>query len=254
MMKQFLCAVAVGAFGASALANVSVPGAVLGEGSLSSPHGSIFRSGSFGPRNPLGDTYGAEPLLQDGASAFFLDNGAASVFNFDGASENGGASTAYQFGVDMIAVEAFTPSATGGLVQVEVAAVDALAGANVPWVPAGVLGPAGPFNSWRLDVGSTAATNPVDIALGAGQTINVLNSGFTAFNSAGASIGTFALTLDTSGPTQVSGLGVVGLGGADIAGFDMASIQLFWEYEVVPAPAGVMLLGFGGLALARRRR
>jgi hypothetical protein len=136
----------------------------------------------------------------------------------------------------MRVVESFIPSAVGGAIMVEIIALD-LAGALADWVPVGAVGPNGIFTTWRMDVGSNAAIDPIDIlSLNPGDTITVLSSGFTAFDLVGLPIGTFGLTVDTSDATSVSGVGVVGIGGGDIAGAGLGSIQMFWEYEVIPVP------------------
>jgi len=211
--------------------------AVLGTGAPA-PYGSIAGSGG---QQRGGDTYNAAPLVQDGVSAFYISDAAPSTHMFDGTVEGAGNNLANPGGTFAI-VEAQTPLGLTDLIQVEMIALNA-AGAPAPWVT--VPG----FTSWRLDIGAIAAgTDAIDLG-----PINVVASGFTVFNSAGASLGTFGLTVDASTGSSVAGVGVVGLGGGDIAGFDLASIQLFWEVEIVPEPASLTLVLLGGLALLRRR-
>lgn len=209
---------------------------------VEAPYPSVFgtggASGVSGSDDPSGDTFGAEPLVQDAANAYYLDDATASSFTFDGTPENGGNSVLYLASVtEMRVAEVFTPSASGGTVQVGVAAFDSL-GALVDWVPSGSTAPGGEtLIAWRLDVGSTAAIDPIDIlSLNPGDTINVLNSGFTIYDLQGTPLGTYPLTIDTSDTTSVSGVALIGLGGADIAGFGLGSIEMFWEYEVIPVP------------------
>jgi hypothetical protein len=198
---------------------------------------------AIGETDPTGDTYSSAPLVQDGASAFFISDIAPATVTFDAISENGGvnsASTDSTFAIN----EAFIPGVGpngGDIIAVEYTALD-IAGAPTAWVAAGVAGPAGPFTAWRLDVGGTAGGTD-DIM----NTDAILSSGFSIFDSAGGGLGTFGLTVDSSTAAGVSGLGVVGLGGADIAGFDLATIQLFWEVQPVPEPGSIALMLIGSL-------
>ena len=215
--------------------------AVIQPGSVEAPYPSLFGAGdtrkSTPTDDPTGDTFGAEPLVQDGGGAFFLDDVNASSFTFDTVVEDGGDNTLHAVApVEMLVVESYTPTAVGGTVSVEIAAVD-VAGGLIEWVPTGATGPNGIYTAWRADVGSTSAVDPINIlSLNPGDTITVLTSGFTAYDLVGAPLGTFALALDTSDATSVSGVAVLGLGGADIAGFGLGSVQLFWDYEVIPVP------------------
>lgn len=208
---------------------------------VDAPYPSLFGPGGVSPGpatdDPTGDTFGAEPLLQDGVTATYLDDALASSFTFDASSENGGNNVLYTLAAtEMGVAEMFTPSAVGGTIVIEIAAFD-VAGAVVDWVPTGATGPNGSFTDWRADVGSTAAVDPINIlSLNPGDTITILSSGFTIFDLASTPLGSYPLSLDSSDTTSVSGLAVIGLGGTDIAGFGFGSIQLFWEYEVIPVP------------------
>jgi hypothetical protein len=204
------------------------------------------------PQSPVdGDTYDARALLQDGVNAFFIDD-APDNHGFGG-SEDAGTNFVGNAG-DRFSIASLHTVLGGGteLVQVEMTNLSAN-GAPSAWQPtAGLLSPNDlVFNSWRFDMGSTAAGTD---AIAWSNDFAIINSGFTAFDSTGASLGTFALTLDTSTANSMSGVAVLGLGGADIGGFDMVSIQLFWEIEKVPAPGSMALLGMVGLASMRRRR
>jgi hypothetical protein len=227
----------------------SLDGVILGQS-----EGTNTRFGSisgFGPQSPVaGDTYDARALLQDGINAFFIDD--VPDNHAFGGVEAAGANFAGNAG-DSFSIASLNTVLGGGteLVQVEMANFSAN-GALSAWLPIPGNGPNGvPFTSWRMDMGSTAAGTD-DIAWS--NDFTIINSGFTAFDSTGASLGTFALTLDTSTANSMSGVAVIGLGGADIGGFDMASIQLFWEIEKIPAPGAVTLLSMVGLVSMRRRR
>lgn len=205
---------------------------------------------------PLGDLYSAEALVQDGASAFFLDDGAFDHV-FDGAAEFGGVSSTAA-GASFVYNEALFDNGDGTFTAVSQAFhVDDATGGLVDWVPAGVTGPAGPFTAWRFDAGAPAAPNPIDIALGAGESIVVTEVLSFLTDTAGGSLGAFDITggaNDFTTTTSLGGIALIGLGGADIAGFGVGSLGLQWTYEIVPAPASAALFGLGGLAAARRRR
>ncbi len=253
-MRSHAIGVLVGLAGLAAIAGADVAvynGVVLGEtASLETRWGSIY--GIAGRAPVAGDTFGARALVQDGASAFFIDD--VPDTHLFGAVEAAGVNFLGNLG-DSFSIASAVTDLGGGqeLVQVEMTNLNA-SGAPSMWHPTpGLLSPNGvPYNSWRLDVGSTAAgTDDIawDPALFA-----VVSSGFTAFDSTGASLGTFALTLDTSTATGLSGVGVIGIGGGDIGGFDLASIQLFWEVKKVPAPGSLGVIGLGALFAVRRRR
>ncbi len=220
--------------------------------------GSLRDGGGFDAWSVLGDTYGAEPLAQDGASAFYISSAGTSpptaIFTFD--------QTLKLHGTNLTGAPQPTPTDTfnvidlqthlgGGayLIQTEIVSLD-VTGAPVPWVAAGVTGPGGAFTSWRIDVGGLAAFADL---INPDSPFTITSAGFEAFNSAGASLGAFGLTVDLSDPTGMGGVGVVGLGGPDIAGFDLASLQVFFTTIPEPGSAGVLAL-VGVAFFARRRR
>ncbi len=83
----------------------------------------------------------------------------------------------------------------------------------------------------------------------------LVGSSFTGYDLSGGSLGTFALTTDASDGTGLAGVAAVGIGGGDIAGFGLSSLQMSFEIIVVPTPAALPagLIGLGALALRRRR-
>jgi|GEM_PF-5581047 len=243
-MKRFLIAAVAIASVSSAFAGEIVSSSnVIGEGSLDSPVTSALNWDSVDIQLFGGAAYDGGLLVQDGSSAFFADGAPNSFVFADGTSTSGGPLATGATATDTTVAM----SDTGSMIAVSISSADRQA-----LVGAGVSGPGGPFTTWRIDVGAGAHPDSIEWT-GAG-TINVLSSGFTAFNAAGSAIGTFALAVDASDSTQVGGVGVVGLGGGDIAGFDLAELVVFWEYEVVPEPTALALFGMGVLALVRRRR
>lgn len=204
----------------------------------------------------LGDTYSIGILVQDATTAFHISNLSPSTHTLDLTPEFAGNNQVGTAGGTFSVTESVIPLGPGSQrVTVSVTALD-VTGAPEPWVTSGVLSPNNvPFTTWRLDLGSTAG-GADGIAISPLTT--VVSSGFEVFNSAGSSLGAFALTLDDSvNGSKLSGVGVVGTGGGDIAGFDMATFAVHWDVQVVPEPheyalmAGVGLLGF---AAWRRRR
>lgn len=248
MIKYIAGAIASLALSATALAHPILPAFNLLEGNPNGGYGWLHANPSGGI---AGGSYSAAMLVQDPNSAFFISDASPSVHGVGltqgaGNSLTGAAGSTFQITSQITVTGQFTR-----LIQVQVTSLDSGGNPN-PWVAAGVVGPNGPFTAWRLDIGSHAAgDNKIEIA----NLVSIDSSGFMAFNSAGDSYGTFAMTVNSSDLTGVSGVGVVGLGGADIAGFDMASIQMFWNVTVIPAPGALALLGVAGLlGVSRRRR
>ncbi len=224
---------------------------------------SIFGISSTSEADPTGDTYTVAPLLQSGGipatgAGFANDLGVVGV-TFDGLAESGGVNVFGNAGDTFIVEESFTPAAGPNgldLIQVEITSVDAN-GNPTPWVAAGVTGPNGPWTEWRVDVASNSAGASGGDDLIDLSPFNLEATGFSAFASDGTSYGTFTpLTVDASTAAGVQGVGVIGLNGADIAGFDLARIQLFWEVSKVPEPSTGILSMVGVLAMMmfRRRR
>ena len=62
----------------------------------------------------------------------------------------------------------------------------------------------------------------------------VVDSGFCAFDD-GVALGCFALASEESGADGVAGIGLVGLGGDDIAGFGLDEMVMYWEIQLTPS-------------------
>jgi hypothetical protein len=218
-------------------------------------YGSIFDPGSAGNLTVPGDTYGADPLVQDATSAFYLSSLTQQSHVFDFSAEGMGNNLANSGSTFLLNEAESTLGSGNTLVQIQITSINA-SQQPTPWVAAGVAGPNGAFTAWRMDVGAFAAladklAQQPPFAGGA----DVVGSGITVFNSAGTALGTFALAASSTDATGLDGVGLVGLGGADIAGFDLASFQMFWEVSAIPEPTGLISLGgLVGLMLIRRRR
>lgn len=261
---------AVLAFAGSAMAygpaTIAVDGASVLGNSIPAPAGlvSALNFEANANRSAIGDSFSFAPLAQTNLpTAFFIDGnydpGTFSVAAAPGATDLNGDLLFYQPGSVISGVFA-SQTQTGPntyLIQVSYFALNATSGTPVPLVPAGAVPPAGGgtlFTSWRLDVGGFAGGSDA-ISLSA-PVANIIGQGQFAFNSAGGLLGTFALTAGgaTVGSADINGVAVLGLGGGNIAGFDLVEHGIFWEVEVVPAPGAFALLGVAGLAATRRRR
>ncbi len=239
--------------GLAATANADItPMSNIADLSQANGQGTIYSDFSGLQSVIAGDSFTAEPLVQDGISAFFTDDNTASIFA-EGVEGFGGVNIAGAAGSTSNALAGSVPLGGGMFVGFASVHMRDAAGALGIWVDAANAG-AG-FTTWRADVGTIAGgTDGLGIDLAPGESFSVLSAAFVAFNSTGGSLGTFALSVDNSDAAQLAGLAVIGLGGADIAGFDLAGIEMQWTYEIVPAPASAALLGLGGFAAIRRRR
>ncbi len=179
-------------------------------------------------RDATGDTYDAAGLVQDANSAFFLDD-LPDNHTFGTGEESAGANLLSGVDTRIIGTD-FGPGVPGtNLIQVNYLTVD---GSDL--VPAGEVSPDELIlESWRMDVGTTAAgTDQIEWTPNPGFT--VVDSGFCLFDG-GAQLGCFALVSNDSSADGVAGVGVVGLGGADIAGFGVDELVMFWEIQVNPS-------------------
>lgn len=86
---------------------------------------------------------------------------------------------------------------------------------------------------WQFEVGTaTAGNDPIE----PGMFVVVIDSGFNVFDSAGQLQGTFPLLIDFSTFIGFAGLTTYTLGGADIAGADIATLQMFWDARAALLP------------------
>lgn len=177
-----------------------------------------------------GDAYDAAGLVQDVGSAYYVDD-LPDTHTFGTGEESAGVNALSQ--VDTrIAGQDFGPGLPGtNLIQVNYFTSD---GSDI--VPAGMVSPDSLiFDSWRLDVGTSAAgTNKIDWTGGTGFT--VVDSGI-CLGDGGQLLGCFELAVQDSDATGLSGIGLLGLGGEDIAGYGVDEMILYWEIQVTSVPA-----------------
>lgn len=245
-------------------ATIAVDGASVLGNSIPAPAGlvSALNFEANANRSAIGDSFSFAPLAQTNLpTAFFTDGvynpGTFSIAAAPGATDLSGDPLLHPIGTigGVFASQTQTGPNTY-LIQVSYFNLSST-GAPLPLVPAGVVPPAGGgtlFTSWRLDVGGFAGgTNAISLSA---PVANIIGQGQFAFNATGGLLGTFALTAGgaTVGSADINGVAVLGLGGGNIAGFNLVEHGIFWEVEVVPAPGAFALLGVAGLAATRRRR
>jgi len=202
------------------------PIAVLGSPSKEYGTGALLKQENLVEPTAFGDSYSLAPWLMNRTSQWYLASAIApTTHTFDGTDESGGlnnyGSTGGSFSVSEGIID------LGGGVEryvVEISAVDSSLNFE-PWVDISYIGQM--FTTWELDVG---------IADGGGNTISpgysftVQDSGFNVYDSAGALVGNFELSLDASTSTELAGAAALGLqGNGNIAGFDVATIQMYWD-------------------------
>ncbi|MFQ5411222.1 MAG: PEP-CTERM sorting domain-containing protein [Phycisphaerae bacterium] len=200
-----------------------------------------------GQRDAVGDTFDAAALAQGNiASAYFIDDFPDNFLFADGGVANGGDNLTYTTPIVTTSIMMFQSTLPSGNLLIE---VHAMTDDGSPWVAPGAVPPAPNthFDSWRFDVGGFAA-GP-DILGDPNGPYTVVDSGIALWGTGGP-LGAFALAASdfTAG---LSGVGLVGLGGGDIAGFDLNEMSLF--FEITPEPGTLVLLGMGGLLMLRRR-
>lgn len=121
----------------------------------------------------------------------------------------------------------------GGGVQryfTQVTALDTL-GQPEPLVNEAFAG--GPLLSWQYEVGTPYVNNE---AIDPGFIFVKLDSGLAVFDSGGQLQGTYALDYDYTFSTVMAAIAIYGLDGADIAGADIATLQMFWDIRPAALP------------------
>jgi cysteine-rich repeat protein len=176
-------------------------------------------------RDATGDTYDAAGLIQDSGSAYYVDD-LPDSHTFGTGEESAGANMLSGVDTRIVGTDFGPGLPDTNLLQVNYFTAD---GSDI--VPAGNVSPDGLiFEDWRLDVGTAGAgTDKINLTPNPGFTI--VDSGICLLQD-GVIEGCFALTLDDSDANGLSGAGVVGLGGADIAGYGIDEMIMYWEIQL----------------------
>jgi len=179
-------------------------------------------------RSADGDPYNAAGTAQDSTSAWYIDD-LPDTHTFGTGPESAGANGISNVDMTIAGMDSGPGVPGTNLLQVNYLTSD---GSDI--IPAGSLSPGNEiYDSWRLDVGTTlAGTDKINWTPNPGFTI--VESGFCAF-SGGVSLGCFDLAVDDSDANGVSGIGVVGLGGGDIAGFGVDELAMYWVIQLAPS-------------------
>jgi len=183
---------------------------------------------------PTGDTYSLAPLVQDGELAYFMtDAGQATSHQYDESWKTMGKNQYGTSGGNFLVLEKTNDLGNGEVqITVQVTAVNAQ-NAEEPWVDTGFSGSG--LETWRLDVGTSfGGSNPIE----PDSPFEVTASGVSLYDSAGESLGDFDIN-DTSNSGGLSGGALIGLADdADIAGFDLSTMVMYWNIKIEPDVGG----------------
>jgi cysteine-rich repeat protein len=179
-------------------------------------------------RSADGDSYDAVGIAQDATIAWLIDD-LPDTHTFGAGPESAGVNLLSNIDTGIVGTD-FGPGVPGtNFLQVNYFTTD---GSDI--VPAGSTSDDGLiFDSWRFDVGTTGA--------GVDKINWTPNPGFTVVDSRfcllddGQLLGCLDLALHDSDANGVSGVGVAGLGGGDIAGFGVDEMVMYWEIQVAPS-------------------
>ena len=198
---------------------------VLGSSSKDHKTGFLLKQENMVNPAAFGDSYSLAPWLRDNLTQFYLASPIAPTSHtFDGTDESGGTNSFGSAGGSFSVAEGITDLGGGAeRYIVEVSALDSSLN-NEPWVDASWAGQV--FTDWILEVGTIDGGGN---AIVPGYSFSVTDSGFLVFDSTGVQLGSFELSADMSTSTDLAGSAWVGLGGSDIAGFDVSTIQLYWD-------------------------
>jgi hypothetical protein len=191
---------------------------------------------------PDGDTYSLAPLLQDEELAYFMtDTQQATNNTYDQSWKTIGTNEYGTSGGKFRAMEK-TTDLGGGVTQisVRVTAVNSQNNAE-PWVDQAFAGSG--FINWRLDVGTNfGGSNQIE----PGSSFEIEASGVLIFDSAGTQLADLNIT-DTSDSNGLSGIALLNLvDDPDIAGFDVATILIYWNIKIEPDNPGTGFQVTGG--------
>ncbi len=213
-------------------------------------------SGNDGPSTFVtGDTYNIAPLAQSASTAYYISSPTQVTHTFNSGANKLHGDNLLRSTVNNFVVSEQLTNLGGGMWRAQVAmrSVDAN-NALLRWVPTGATSPTGNFVAWRLDLGDFAA--PLNKLTPAGSWVQVGTGTFQVFNEAGTVLLSNTMGAnETSNASGFSGVVLVGIGGGNIANFNMAAMQMTFEYRQIPEPSALGLLGLSsmGLAFIRRR-
>lgn len=179
-------------------------------------------------RDATGDTYEAAGLVQDVGSAYFVDD-YPDNHTFGTGEESAGLNLISSVDTRIVGIDSGPGVPDTNFLQVSYFTAD---GSDI--VPAGAVSPDQLiYDAWRLDVGTLAAgTDKINWTPNPG--FNVVDSGF-CIADAGTVLGCFDLVIHDSDANGVSGVGIVGLEGGDIAGYGVDEMIMYWEIQLAPS-------------------
>jgi len=185
------------------------------------------------------DTYSITPLIRDNLDGFYWASTvkAPTVHLFDGLADSGGGNFFGTPGGLFRVAEGIT--SLGGNAERYTVEVSAVSSSIVqePWVDVSWAGSG--LTDWILEVGTSSGGGD---PLFPGYLFNVLDSGVFLFNSAGTLIGDYDLYNDASSDIYLGGTAWINNGGSDIAGVDVAAMQMYWDITPTPADLALQLI------------
>ena len=207
-------------------------------------------NGEFGPRgDPSGDTYFAAPGIGSDVEGFFLNSDA------DGVADSVAGAGSTQVGLTIDGQPIFTSSTiTGGPSTFDIEIRLFTTGTDL--AATGISGPnGGALDTAGFFLGGNAGGDPFEFSepvFTNSATIDAIDGTGASLLGGGADISGFANFTDGVGGTWDGGLGVTF--GAGSAGAGIVEYVFQGNFTKIPAPGTAVLMGFGGLAAARRRR
>lgn len=179
----------------------------------------------------FGDTYSLAPLLEDSEFYYHMVEGEqATTHVYDETFKNLGSNIYGSPGGEFLVIEQTLYLGDGTFqVSVQVAAVNDQ-GFSEPWVDESFIGSG--FTHWRLDVGVAAGGNNPILP---DPDYTIVGSGVSLYDSTGTIISDHSI-FDDSNSDGLAGTALIhltdGTNGNDIAGWDLATMVMFWNIKV----------------------